>query len=189
MNLLELKKEIIDLGFEEDSVSSDTEYRHKFVTAINRAIDFINTTVRPYVKCLSVEGEEMYDMAVLVDDFVDFYGRPKFAENGVRKPLVNFSIEGKTKLFTNGNTGLIDIYYKAYPTRVTETTVDDFEIQLDRLVLPLIAPLASYFIWLDDDDVKAVMHYNLYDSKLQEILMNSGTPSAVSFSGGVAWHR
>lgn len=189
MNLLELKKEIIDLGFEEDGIDAESEYKHKFITAINRAIDFINTTVRPYVKCLSVEGEEMYDMAVLAEDFVDFFGRPKITENGVRKPLTNFVIEGKTKLFTNGNTGLIDIYYKAYPTRITEETSDDFEIELDRLVLPLITPLAAYFIWLDDDDVKAVMYYNLYDSKLQEILMNSGTPSAVSFSGGVKWHR
>lgn len=189
MNLLELKKEIVDLGFEEDSVMTDSEYKHKFVTAINRAIDYINTTVRPYVKSITVEGEEMYDMAVLAPDFVDFYGRPKITINGVRKPLVNFVVEGKTKLFTNGNTGQIDIYYKAYPTRITETTADDFEIELDKLVLPLIAPLASYFVWLDDDERKATMYYNIYDSKLQEILANSGMPSPVTFTGGVIWHR
>ena len=54
-------------------------------------------------------------------------------------------------------------------------------------MLPLIAPLAAYFLWLDDDERKATMYYNIYDSKRQEIIMNEEQHMGALFSGGVKW--
>lgn len=187
MNYGELKAEIKNLGFEETATMG--EYKEIVKEACNRAIDTINTTVMPYVKMFSVEGDTEYDMAVLVEDFVDFYGKPKYTENGVRKTLTDFSIENNSKLITNGNTGLLDIYYKAYPERITSETLDDFEIQLNKLVLPLIPLLASYYVWLDDDTQKATMYFNQYDMKKNEIMANKDYLIGVSFKGGVSWHN
>lgn len=189
MNLGELKKEIVDLGFEEDSTLADAEYKRKIVTSINRAIDLINTTGFPIIKSVKVEGEEVYDMPLVVNDFVDFYGYPKITENGVRKSFTDFSIEAKRKLYTNGNKSELEVYYVAYPTRITETTSDDFEIELDRVAQPLLPLLASYFIWLDDDERKATVYQNMYDIKMNEIRANSNRPVSVSFKGGVVWHN
>lgn len=189
MNFLELKKEIIDLGFEEDSVMTDTEYNRKIVSASNRAIDEINTTVVPLVKCVTVEGSQSYDMNEIVSDFVDFYGKPKMTENGERKTFNDFSVEGKAKIVSRGYTGQLDIYYKAYPTRITLGTADDFEIELDKLVLPLVPLLAAYYLWLDDDERKAAMYYNNYDSLKQSILINRVNPMTASIRGGISWLR
>ena len=189
MNYGELKKEIVDLGFEEDAVLTETEYRRKIVSSVNRAIDIINTTGFPIIKSVMVEGEEMYDMPFIAPDFVDFYGYPKMTVNGVRTSFTDFSIEAKRKLYTNGNTSLMEVYYVAYPTRITESTPDDFEIELDKPALPLVPLLASYFIWLDDDERKATMYYNMYDMKLNEIRANSARPAPVSFKGGITWAR
>ena len=187
MNYRELKEELVDLGFEEDSIMTDEEYIRKFASASNRAIDYINTTVRPYVKCVTLKSPGVYDLAEEASDFVDFFEKPKFTENGERKTLGRYFIEGKTKIVLPVDLGDIDVYYKAYATRLAKDTEDDLEIELDNLVLPLIAPLAAYFLWLDDDERKATMYYNIYDSKRQEIIMNEEQHMGALFSGGVKW--
>jgi len=45
MNWAELKAELVDLGFEEDSITSDTEYGRLIRNSVNRALDIIYTTV------------------------------------------------------------------------------------------------------------------------------------------------
>ena len=54
---------------------------------------------------------------------------------------------------------------------ITAETEDDFEIDLPERVVYIVPVLASYYIWLDDDQVKAVMYWNQYDemaTKLKE---------------------
>ena len=92
MNYRELKEELVDLGFEEDSIMTDEEYIRKFASASNRAIDYINTTVRPYVKCVTLKSPGVYDLAEEASDFVDFFEKPKFTENGERKTLGRYFI-------------------------------------------------------------------------------------------------
>jgi|GEM_PF-1158009 len=52
-------------------------------------------------------------------------------------------------------------------------TPDDFEIELDHDVLPLVPLLASHWIWLDDEPAKAAMYWNEYDVLKNQILQNS----------------
>ena len=45
MNWAELKAELVDLGFEEDSITSESEYGRLIRNSVNRALDIIYTTV------------------------------------------------------------------------------------------------------------------------------------------------
>jgi hypothetical protein len=39
-------------------------------------------------------------------------------------------------------------------------------------LIPLLQLLTAYYVWLDDDERKAVTYYNQYSEQLQMYLMN-----------------
>lgn len=121
MTWKELKSQIQDLGFEDNSAM--TEYASIVRNAANHAIHVINTTVvmplKAYFKAELSTEEEEWTMPVITD--------------------------------------------------ITEDTDDDFEIQLPRIVQPLIKLLASHYVWLDDDLTKATYYYNEYDDLMNQI--------------------
>lgn len=47
--------------------------------------------------------------------------------------------------------------------QITDTTTDDTEIDLPERVIPILSRLASHYVWLDDDQVKATIYWNEYD--------------------------
>lgn len=79
-------------------------------------------------------------------------------------------------------------YKPTRPEHVTLNTEDDYEIDLPEDLLELIALLASYHVWLDDDLTKATMYYNNFVQKREEIIMaNQSTITATIQDGGVRW--
>ena len=45
----ELKNQIVDLGFEEDEITTEDEYGRLIRNSVNRALDIINVTVVPFI--------------------------------------------------------------------------------------------------------------------------------------------
>ena len=136
MNWGELKQEIRDLGFEEDSTME--EYASIVKNASNRAIDMV------------------YHELVMAN-----------------KEYLGALYSAKKKI-VDKNTG--EVTYERIkwqpPTEVdhiTDDTTDDFEIDLPERVIYILPVLASYYIWLDDDQVKAVMYWNQYDTMKNEL--------------------
>lgn len=117
----ELKSQIRDLGFEDNS--SMEEYSSIVQNAVNHAINVINITVvmplKAYFKAELSTEEEEWNIPEITD--------------------------------------------------ITEDTADDFEIQLPKIVQPLIKLLASHYVWLDDDLTKATYYYNEYDDLMNQI--------------------
>lgn len=130
MNWGELKTEIRDLGFEEDSTMN--EYSSIVMNAANRAINMVHQEL--------VLGNKDYFGALysykkkIVDDLTGevTYQRVKWTPPSEME-------------------------------QITADTPDDFEIDLPDRVTYIIPILASYYVWLDDDQVKAVMYWNQYD--------------------------
>ena len=136
MNYGELKQEIRDLGFEEDSTM--TEYATIVKNAANRAIDMV------------------YHELVMANK--DYFG----ALLSTKKKIVDPD---------TGEISYTRIKWQP-PTEmenITDDTEDDFEIDLPERVLYIIPILASYYIWLDDDQVKATMYWNQYDTMKSEL--------------------
>jgi hypothetical protein len=47
--------------------------------------------------------------------------------------------------------------------QITADTADTTEIDLPDRVIPILSRLASHYVWLDDDQVKATIYWNEYD--------------------------
>lgn len=161
-----LKRDILSLGFEKDTTYD--RYESIIIAAVNRAMTMICATVRSIKKVLQTEQAETteYNMAEEVDDFMGLFlpvKRRGTDENVPSRQTVNgcVVIEGE---------GQFDIYYSARPTRIDSVTSDSHVLELDQDVVELLPLLAAYFIWLDDDERKAVMYWNNYEDLKNQIL-------------------
>lgn len=67
---------------------------------------------------------------------------------------------------------------------LTASTEDEYELQLPDKVVFLVPLLASYYIWLDDDERKAVMYRNEYDELKDQILTEALTATRCKVVGG-----
>lgn len=129
MNWGELKQNIRDLGFEEDSTMQ--EYSTIVMNASNRAIDMV-------VQELILPNKE-------------YFG----------------SLYSTKKKIVDADTG--EVTYERVKWEqpeldpITEETENSFEIDVPERVEYILPILASYYVWLDDDQVKAVMYWNQYD--------------------------
>lgn len=61
---------------------------------------------------------------------------------------------------------------------------DDDEINLPRILLPLLQLQAGHWLWLDDDLTKATIYWNEYDDLKNQILMTITKPRKVKIIGG-----
>lgn len=61
---------------------------------------------------------------------------------------------------------------------------DDDEINLPRMLLPLLQLQAGHWLWLDDDLTKATIYWNEYDDLKNQILLTITKPRKVKIIGG-----
>jgi len=54
--------------------------------------------------------------------------------------------------------------------QITADTTDDTEINLPERVIPVLSRLASHYVWLDDDQVKATIYWNEYDAFKNDLI-------------------
>lgn len=119
MKLGEFKRNIINLGFEEEDVFDETE--NLFVDALNRARMMIYASV----------------------------------EMGIGTDI---------------------------PKKIVYDATDDTELDIEEEKTPLLQLLTAYFVWLDDDERKAVMYYNLYNEQLSMYLNRNNRAEVI---GGI----
>lgn len=196
MNYGELKAQIRDLGFAEDAEIE--EFEEVVPNAINRAITEINLIVTPNVGTYKFEqdGSESdllyYDMEELTADedgtvrFLEFADTPVMIGPTVYKQYNDFEIENDKVLIMDGTeVGTFKVFYKRAHTPFTLDSEDSAKIELPLKVHHLIPLLASYYIWLEDENAKAVAYYNQYEKLVQEITAEAEKPRARIMSGGI----
>lgn len=84
--------------------------------------------------------------------------------------------------------GIPDISWEPErPEYISNTTEDDFKINLPDNVLELVPLLASYFIWLDDDNVKSTYYWNTYDENRQRVVASCLQDAKAKITGGLGW--
>lgn len=195
MNYGQLKTELVGLGFSDEAELQDFE--QLVPDAINRAITEINLTVAPIIGTVEIEqdGTEdevlYYDMKSLtkkngVSKFLDFADTPVMIGTNVYKKFNNFEIENGDTLVIDGTIqGTFKVFYKAAHTPLTLDTEDDVEIELPAKAHILLPLLASYYVWLEDEKVKAVDYYNQYEKLANSVLTESVKPRMTILSGGI----
>lgn len=73
------------------------------------------------------------------------------------------------------------------PEYITDETQDDWVFNLPDNIIELLPLLASYFVWLDDDNVKATLYWNVFDEKRQRVLSSCLKDVKGTITGGVGW--
>ena len=73
------------------------------------------------------------------------------------------------------------------PEYITDSTPDDFVIELPDNLLVLVPLLAAHFVWFDDDVQKAVNYYNGYEDFRQKILNTCLGDTRATITGGIGW--
>lgn len=186
----ELKNEIRDLGFEDDAIF--IEYLSVIQNAITRACKILASTLKSPVGRIeldltdeSVKAEDgKYDLLELskdtdgnvrfdsIDRIVEDVGT--YIQNYLNYDLVEDHI---LVVPTNVSKKLI-IYYNERIIPITDQTPDDYEIQVVYPFDPLVALLAAHYVWLDDDERKAILYWNEYDQLKAEIMAKAYRPKA-----------
>lgn len=73
------------------------------------------------------------------------------------------------------------------PVYITDSTEDSFVINLPDNIIELLPLLASYFVWLDDDSVKATLYWNVFDEKRKSIVSSCIKDAKATITGGLGW--
>jgi len=78
----------------------------------------------------------------------------------------------------------IRICYKAAHTPYDGSQLTE-DIPLPKKVHHLVPLLASYYVWLEDEPVKAAQYYNLYEQKKAELSTANAKPRMTVVEGGI----
>ena len=73
------------------------------------------------------------------------------------------------------------------PEYITDSTPDNFVIELPDNLLVLVPLLAAHFVWLDDDIQKSINYYNDYEDMRQKILNSCLGDTRATITGGIGW--
>ena len=196
MNYGELKEQIRDMGFSDDAEIE--EFSELVPNSINRAIEEINLNVAPIIGVYEIEqdgtdtGLLFYDIESLTQDddgnitFLDFADTPVMVGTDVYQKFNDFEIENENTIVMDGALeGTFRVFYKKKHTPITADTPDTTKIELPLKAQHMLPYLAAYYIWLEDEQTKAVYYYNRYEGLLQEYQAEKEKPRARIVSGGI----
>lgn len=118
-----------------------------------------------------------------------------FAENPVFKvteegiiPFNNYSTSLDTYLYLpSAESGSFQIYYNAYPKKVTSATPYSYVMEFEPEKCALLPLLIAWQLFNDDDLTRATMYYNEYYQSLEDLPQAEKTTSGITISGGFAW--
>ena len=183
MNYGELKENIRDLAFEEDDQME--EYESIVINAINRAITMIAEEVAPIRKYITIEQDgtdeeyQYYNMPTLTKNmFLGFDDTPVQVDDGDKfVRFGDYEIEtGNTIVMSGDEVGTFKIYYKSAHEPYSALTDDTADLPLPRKAHHLVPLLAAYYVWIDDDQAKAVMYYNQFETASQILIADEQKP-------------
>lgn len=201
----DVRRECVHLGFEKDSAYD--KYHDQFITAVNRAILLIAATVKPVVgriqitqKAQAGNGYVSYDLDALTFAqeeearrvFLEFAPDPILwtrQEGGSWTALDDFRREDKRLWLPAALEGIFEVVYHRIPKAVDKQTPDEEAIDLDDEAAALVPLLAAHYLWLDDDERKAILYWNEFDD-LKNQLAQKHTPVwyPATFSNTTGWY-
>ena len=234
MNIQQLKKEMRDLGFEDDYIFEDETFNNSFYSSVTRALRIIATTVKAPIWKLdidlskslgitttpisagsttnpitidgvSVSAQKLdiveydknffywdgsawqtvgrYDLAELTkeNDKVIFDEIDRIVENtekGIRT-FNDYELEQDKILILDPKLDKsLTVFFKKRILPITADTPSATELPIEYVCEPLLGLLTAHYVWLDDDERKAVMYWNEFDQLRNEIIGRIMKPRA-----------
>ena len=137
---------------------------------------------------------EEYIRYKLSDLCTDFYqldsGEIYYSSNSEPKYIASdnyYQEADKTLVLRRNMPGEYTVYYKAYPTQITLSTPDTYEMDLDPEVAALLPMYIASQIYKDDDNSIATVYRNEFEIALQSLSQGAGVPKNEEFVSESGW--
>lgn len=171
MTLGQLKKETMVLIEEYNGTgtyTNDADLAAKLNFAVNTIQTELALDVSPIIKKEVIAKSSTANLEhSLPTDFYQLY----------RIEECSWDVIGDKINFNNEYIGNINMYYKAYPTRIIDTTIDATELQLDRNAQEIMKwGIASEILKVDPS-----IDYGIFEAKYQNLKANI----SASRNGGI----
>lgn len=187
MNYGEIKHNIISLGFAEQSDYDEFEELGYTYDSINRAMRQLQDYF-PYKASFDFEIDET-DTGIIRIDMRDRDGYLSLVDTPIMferdgeelwRTFSEYEIEMDHIIVFKADDykGSFRVYYNKLCTPIDETTPDTFVPELPTAAHHLIPLLASYYLWMDDDERKAFEYRNDFEEKLAVTKQQADKPRA-----------
>ena len=194
MTYQELLANIRDLGFSDDTEM--LEFGELVNNSINRSISEINVEFAHIKKKYEFElddndtGFVYITMPSIDGQYLSLVDHPITYEvngTGVYTNFSNYYIEMDDTIVINAdrNKGKFRIFYNAAHQTYTGESMNSTPLPLPLKAHHLVPLLASYYIWLEDEPVKAAQYYNLYEQKKAAYQADAERPRMRVLEGGI----
>ena len=166
----DFKSSVINLGFEESDVFEGSE-RH-LIEAANRALAFICALVEEKKRVTHIDipaTDEYY--SVDLTEIVDYDSPAEIPPKIKGVPCGDYYYE-EDILYIKAPGENVSITYNASPEFIPYDVLESYIIRLKKNLIPILELLTAHYIWLDDDEKKAVNYYNQAQDKIN-LYLNS----------------
>lgn len=179
MNWKEYKSRIINLGFEESDAFSENPEHIKQAT--NRANTLLHQLVEPNEKAyqLNVENDgenpPLYNEFILNDIIPDYIKKSNKAPKLGNTVLADYYYVGDTLFISSEYEGKIDLFYVGALKHIGDDASDETVIDCREDLIPFLELLTAYYMWLDDDERKAIIYYNQFQEMYTAYMESGGS--------------
>lgn len=188
MNYGELRQNLISKGFAEESDLEEFDDLGYTYDAINQALDEISDY-------FPVEAEFDFDIdetdtGIMKIDMADRKGFVALADDApvwfekdgeeIWREFTEYDIKKnrEIRIKMDDYEGSFRIYYLKEPTHVSNSTELTYTFDIPLIAHKLIPLLTAYYLWLDDDERKAIMYKNDFQDALSVALQKTRKPRA-----------
>lgn len=184
IKLATLQKMFAAEGNSIPSDESTKDYIAGMPYVANEALNMLSTAGKFINKSITIDHEAngnidecRYNLKDMVKDFYQLGDNQVYfqsADGRVYYQYSNYRKEGEDTLVLFGApTGTYTIYYRAYPEKITDATLDDYELPLDNEVAVLMPLYMASQLYKDDDNGIATVYRNEFEVALERLANNS----------------
>ena len=200
MTWYDIKLATLQKMFSADGTSIDasddaiSEYLNAMPQAANEALQMLATAGRYIRKSTTVDKDEGEKFALdMTRDVKDFYRLGtkevyQLDDNGA-PTLYGDAVfmAGKYMVLPEDADGTFEIFYDAKPTKITQETSDDTEINLPEDAVVLLPLYMASQIYKDDDITIATYYRNEFETAFERLRNPDRTPTRESFVSNTGW--
>lgn len=93
----------------------------------------------------------------------------------------------KTLVIPRKQTGIYTVYYKAYPTQITQETPDDYVLELDPEVAAILPLYMASQLYKDDDNSIATVYRNEFEVAFDRLSQKANIQRKEEFTSESGW--
>ena len=132
-----------------------------------------------------------YNLKEMIPDFYQIYAGEVYIEQGGKPRYLAaseyYTEANDTIVFRTDRPGIYTVYYKRYPSRITQATEDDYVLPLDPEVAVTIPLYIASQLYKEDDNGLATSYRNEWETAFDRLKQKVEVPGREEFSGETGW--